>query len=103
MQRSTKNTCYKGILDHFRLALPETLRPKIDYLINDEQIIDAAFKAAGFTNSNRLSRSRLKKYYNSVLDSVSLPFSEFGLSQKQGIRIFFCLLYRPRGFGFLEF
>ncbi len=33
----------KRILDRFLYALPEELRPKADYLINDLDIIDKAF------------------------------------------------------------
>lgn len=34
----------KSILDHFRFALPEVLRPDAAYLVNDVDTIDAAFK-----------------------------------------------------------
>ena len=34
----------KRILDHFMYALPESLRPLPDYLVNDNNTIDAAFR-----------------------------------------------------------
>lgn len=34
----------KSILDHFRLALPESVRPNASYLIEDKNIIEVAFK-----------------------------------------------------------
>ncbi|MCM1008358.1 MAG: ATP-dependent helicase [Ruminococcus flavefaciens] len=72
----------KDILDHFRFALPELIRPSASYLIEDKEVIDAAFKKAGFTNPYNLSPSRLNTYYNQVLASVTLPFSKNDLGEK---------------------
>ena len=41
----------KNILDHFRFALPEEYRPNAEYLVDEAEIIDAAFKKAGFANT----------------------------------------------------
>lgn len=72
----------KSILDHFRFALPESIRPNALYLIEDKDVIDAAFKKAGFTNPHRLSPSKLKTYYDKILASVTLPFSKDNLGEK---------------------
>lgn len=53
----------KNILDHFLYALPDELRPATDYLVNDPDIIDAAFHCAGFKNPNGFTQSRLKTEY----------------------------------------
>ena len=37
----------KSILDHFLCALPDDLRPDPDYLVDDFETIDAAFKTVG--------------------------------------------------------
>ena len=50
----------KSILDHFLCALPDDLRPDPDYLVDDFETIDAAFKTVGYRNPNGLSRSKLK-------------------------------------------
>lgn len=72
----------KSILDHFTFALPESLRPDQTYLVGDDEIINAAFQKAGFTNPYNLSSSKLKKYYDSILSAVQLPFSKDGLGEK---------------------
>lgn len=54
----------KNILDHFLYALPDELRPATDYLVNDPDIIDAAFHCAGFKNPNGFTQSRLKTEYD---------------------------------------
>lgn len=69
----------KSILDHFRFALPECLRPESNYLVNDVDTIDAAFKYSGYNNPQNLSPSKLKSYYDNVLDSVELPISQRNL------------------------
>ncbi len=71
----------KSILDHFRFALPEHLRPNAAYLVNDVDIIDAAFKKAGYNNPLNLSVYKLRSYYERVLDSVELPFSQNTLGE----------------------
>lgn len=40
----------KSLVDHFRFALPEDIRPESSYLVNDADTIDAAFKKAGYNN-----------------------------------------------------
>lgn len=72
----------KSILDHFRFALPEEYRPNAEYLVDEAEIIDAAFKKAGFTNPGKLPQSKLKAYYDKVIASVSLPFSKNDLGEK---------------------
>lgn len=71
----------KSILDHFRFALPEHLRPDANYLVNDEDTIDTAFKRVGYNNPLNLSPYKLKSYYERVLDSVELPFSQSNLGE----------------------
>lgn len=70
----------KSILDHFMYALPEELRPAPDYLVNDSDTIDAAFKYAGYRNPNGLTPSRLKSEYDMFLTRTNLPItgSEIG-------------------------
>ena len=70
----------KSILDHFMYALPESLRPQPDYLINDQDTIDAAFRYIGYRNPDGLSQSRLRAVYDSFLSRIDLPITgtEFG-------------------------
>ena len=65
----------KSILDHFMYALPESLRPMPDYLVNDYDIIDAAFRYVGYRNPDGLSQSRLRSAYDSFLARVNLPIT----------------------------
>ena len=62
----------KSILDHFLYALPKSLRPSPNYLVNDYDVVDAAFKKAGYDNPEGLPTGRLKNYYDSILSKVSL-------------------------------
>lgn len=62
----------KSILDHFMYALPEALRPSPDYLVNDYDIIDAAFKKAGYNNPEGLPPSKLRIYYDYILSKGAL-------------------------------
>lgn len=71
----------KSILDHFRFALPEVLRPDAAYLVNDVDTIDAAFKKAGYNNPLNLPVYKLRTYYERVLDSVELPFTRNDLGE----------------------
>lgn len=71
----------KGILDHFILALPKELQPAYGYLVNDDEIIDAAFKKAGYNNPDSLYKSQLKTFYERTLSSVELPFSQNNLGE----------------------
>lgn len=72
----------KNILDHFLYALPDELRPATDYLVNDPDIIDAAFHCAGFKNPNGFTQSRLKTEYDDILSRISLPLTGDGLGHK---------------------
>ncbi len=72
----TYDAFFKNILDRFRLALPENLRPEANYLVNDTEVVEAAFKHLGFNNSQNLLHSKLNAYYENVLNSVELPFSQ---------------------------
>ena len=50
---------------------------KIEY----STIIDAAFKKAGYNNPLNLSPNKLRSYYERVLESVELPFSQNNLGE----------------------
>lgn len=65
----------KSILDHFMYALPDELRPVPDYLIDNPDTVDAAFRYVGYINSDRLSSSKLKNFYDLELARVDLPIS----------------------------
>ena len=65
----------KSILDHFMHALPESLRPLPDYLVNDNDTIDAAFRYVGYRNPDGLSQSRLRSAYDSFLSRINLPIT----------------------------
>lgn len=65
----------KSILDHFLCALPDDLRPDPDYLVDDFETIDAAFKTVGYRNPNGLSKSKLKAKYDALLSQMSLPLT----------------------------
>lgn len=71
----------KSILDHFKIALPEVLRPDNSYLVNDFTIIGDAFKKAEFNNSHNLSSSKLRSFYEQTLEEVKLPFSRNDLGE----------------------
>ncbi len=77
----TYDAFLKSILDHFRFALPETLRPDMEYLVNYEDTIDAAFKKAGYNNPLHLPAYKLKSYYERILNSVELPFTRNDLGE----------------------
>ncbi|MGN0351974.1 MAG: UvrD-helicase domain-containing protein [Roseburia sp.] len=72
----------KSLLDHFLYALPVELRPQPDYLINDDAVIDAAFKKIGYNNPNGLNQRRLKNYYYSALAAASFPISNRDAAEK---------------------
>ena len=65
----------KSILDHFMYALPESLRPLPDYLVNDNDTIDAVFRYVGYRNPDGLSPSRLRSAYDSFLSRINLPIT----------------------------
>lgn len=81
-QWKTYDAFAKNILDHFLYALPDELRPATDYLVNDPDIIDAAFHCAGFKNPNGFTQSRLKTEYDDILSRISLPLTGDGLGHK---------------------
>lgn len=72
----------KSILDHFMYALPDELRPAHDYLVNDYDIIDAAFKYVGYNNPNGLSPSKLKSAYDTFLYQIDLPITGDAVQHK---------------------
>lgn len=65
----------KSVLDHFMYALPEELCPSPDYLVNDPDTIDAAFRYIGYINPDGLSASRLRSFYDVSLAKISLPIT----------------------------
>jgi len=65
----------KKILDQFRNALPEELRPNKDYVIGDKEIIDAAFKKCGYVNNRGLTHNSLAAYYENAISGTALPLS----------------------------
>ena len=70
----TYDAFFKRILDHFLYALPEELRPKADYLINDLNIIDQAFIRQGSILNGTIS-SKFNTYYDKTLEETSLPLN----------------------------
>lgn len=78
----TYDAFFKSIVDHFRFALPEDIRPEASYLVEDQDVIVAAFAKAGFNNDQGWNKSRTRKYYEDVISSVKLPFSKSGLGEK---------------------
>lgn len=83
----TYDAFFKRILDHFLYALPEELRPKTDYLIDDLDIIDKAFIKQGCLLDGTIN-SKFYKYYDKTLKETSLPL----ISSKFGSRIWPLLL-----------
>ena len=78
----TYDAFFKSIVDHFRFALPENIRPEASYLVEDQDVIAAAFAKAGFDNDQGWNKSRTRKYYEEVISSVKLPFSKLELGEK---------------------
>jgi superfamily I DNA/RNA helicase len=72
----------KMLLDHFRFALPEELRPNEGYKINDDEIIQAACIKAGDSLHLSQSGNLLNKHYNDLISKASLPLSENELTTK---------------------
>ena len=70
----------KSILDHFLYALPDELRPVSNYLVNDSDTIDAAFRSLVYRNPCGFTPSRLKAEYDVILSQVLFPLtgSEIG-------------------------
>lgn len=75
----TYDAFFKRILDHFLYALPNELRPNLDYLVNDFDIIDQAFLGQGVVFNGTVS-SKFNKYYDKTLKETNLPLNpdEFG-------------------------
>ena len=61
----------KSILDHFRCALPEEMRPPNYYVVNDQNAISAAFQKAITLNSSFYIPD--KRDYKKIISSVSIP------------------------------
>lgn len=72
----------KSLVDHFRFALPENIRPESSYLVNDADTIDAAFKKAGYNNPQNLPAYKLRTYYDNVLGDVRLPYTKNDLGER---------------------
>lgn len=72
----------KSLVDHFRFALPENIRPESSYLVNDVDTIDAAFKKAGYNNPQGLPAYKLRTYYDNVLGNVQLPYTKNDLGER---------------------
>jgi superfamily I DNA/RNA helicase len=72
----------KSLLDHFRYALPNELRPNPDYIIGDDGIIDNAFRKVGYNNPLNFYQSRLKAYYDKVISTTDIPFKKDDLGEK---------------------
>lgn len=72
----------KRLLDRFRLALPIDWQPDKDYKVNNTEIIDAAFKKAGYNNPHNLKKGELRKFYEQTLSSVRFPIKQENLGEK---------------------
>ena len=72
----------KSILDHFMYALPKDLCPASDYLVNDPDIIEAAFRYVGYKNPDNLSPSRLSSFYDASLARVNIPITGNEISHR---------------------
>ena len=65
----------KSILDHFLYALPEELQPAPDYLVNNQDIIAAAFRYVGYNNPDGLKPSKLREVHDLFLTRIKLPIT----------------------------
>lgn len=72
----------KMILDRFRCALPQNMRPDSLYVVNDTKVIAAAFREAGFNNPNNLKGFKLNEFYENVLKTTNLPCTGDSLGEK---------------------
>ena len=61
----------KGILDRFRLSLPDHMIPCSDYIVNDEIIIEKAFIQSGCICDHKASSKKM--FYDTLLSNVKLP------------------------------
>lgn len=55
--------------------MPDELRPVPNYLVNDSDTIDAAFRSLGYRNPCGFTPSRLKAEYDVILSQVLLPLT----------------------------
>lgn len=65
----------KTILDQFKYALPIDYKLNINYYINCDDIIDAAFQTSGYNLCNESNFSK-KNYYKKIISEVNLPLDE---------------------------
>lgn len=72
----------KSIVDHFRMSLPKELMPNANYVVNDSDIIKAAFIKAGYKNVQGLSPSQLKIHFDNELGKVQLPLAGDSIRNK---------------------
>lgn len=70
----------KSLVDHFRLALPQELRPNQDYIVEDRDVLKEAFERYNYHNT---------RYYDAIISSVSLPF----VKDEVGERVWKLLLH----------
>lgn len=69
----------KRILDQFYMALPDELRPQINYIVEDKAIIRKAFEKSGYKNMNQLKKRDLNIYFEQALSSTQLPLTDGSL------------------------
>lgn len=68
----------KNIVDRFRLALPEGNVPKENYLVNDFDVIEAAFQKENVYENNLTA----KQFYDRILESINLPLQGNDLGER---------------------
>lgn len=87
----TYDAYFKSILDHFRLALPESYRPDKDYIIingsNDEEALMNAFEKAGYKAADGMSKKQILTELRKKLDSVTLPLNPDRMEDKGWINL----------------
>lgn len=71
----------KILLDHFLYALPEKLQPKADYLVNKQQIINAAFAKVGDNRPSYMALSAYQRQYASEILNASFPLGNDSVSK----------------------
>lgn len=72
----------KGILDRFRLSLPVGNIPDAEYIVNDEKIIDAAFRHEGYSPNSYERASVTKRFYEKTINEANLPLQGESLGAK---------------------
>lgn len=78
----TYDSFSKGLLDRFRYALPEDLRPNASYIVNDQKVIEAAFRKVGHIIPSTLKPYERTSYYENLLISIRLPFTNDNLIER---------------------